>query len=67
MYLLGHHTKSYLGIEIEVNGKTFPDGTFDHVMALVGLLVMVYGVFAIVRDLIRWRRRAQIRATGRST
>jgi hypothetical protein len=56
--LLAHHTKSYLGLEIEVNDHPFPDGMIDHVLFFAGVVVMAYGAFAIVRDLYRlWRSR----------
>jgi hypothetical protein len=60
MPLLGHHTKSYLGIDMEINGRTFPDGAFDHAVFLGAVLLMAYGVFALVRDLLRWRRRQRV-------
>ena len=54
--LLAHHTKSYLGLEIEVNDHPFPDGMIDHVLFFAGVVVMAYGAFAIVRDILRlWR------------
>ena len=59
--LLAHHTQSYLGIEIEVNGHTYPDGMMDHAIFFgVGLLILiltVYGLVALIRDLVHWRRR----------
>jgi hypothetical protein len=60
MPLFAHHTKSYLGIEMEINGHSYPDGAFDHAVFLGALLLMAYGVFAIVRDLVRWRRRQKV-------
>ena len=57
MPLFGHHTKSYLGMEIEVNGRTFPDGALDHALFLAAVLLAVYGAFALIRDGLRWRRK----------
>jgi len=57
MILFAHHTKSYLGIGIEINDQPFPDGMFDHVLVLLAILVMAYGLFAMVRDFLRWRWR----------
>jgi hypothetical protein len=60
--LLAHHTKSYLGLDIEINDHPFPDGMIDHVLFFAGVLVMAYGIFAIPRDLMRlWRAK---RSTG---
>jgi len=56
MVLLAHHAKSWLGIEFEVNGEPFPDGMFDHALVLAAAVLMVYGFFALTRDLVRWRR-----------
>ena len=52
--LFAHHTKSYLGIGIEINGQPFPDGMIDHVLVLMVAGLVVYGFFAILRDLLRW-------------
>ncbi len=60
MPLFGHHTKSYLGIDMEINGRSFPDGAFDHAVFLGAVLLMAYGIFAMVRDLLRWRRRQRV-------
>ena len=70
MALLGHHMNSFLekmGLDIDVNGKPFPDGPTEHVIVLVVTLVIVglmgYGAFAAVRDMLRWqRRRKEVRA-----
>jgi hypothetical protein len=59
MILLAHHAKTWLGIEFEVNGEPFPDGMFDHALVLIGALVMAYGLFALVRDGMRWKRGRQ--------
>jgi len=56
MVLLAHHAKSWFGIEFEVNGAPFPDGMFDHAVVLAGALLMAYGLFALARDVVRWRR-----------
>ena len=52
--LFAHHTKSYLGLEIEINDRPFPDGMIDHVLVLMMAVLVVYGFFAILRDLLRW-------------
>jgi hypothetical protein len=52
--LFAHHMKSYLGIEMEINGQPFPDGMIDHVLVFMGTVLVVYGFFAILRDLLRW-------------
>ena len=61
--LLAHHTQSYLGIEIEINGQPYPNGMMDHALFFgVGLLILIltiYGLVALIRDLVRWRRRRQ--------
>jgi hypothetical protein len=57
MVLFGHHTKSWLGLDIEINDQPFPDGMFDHVLVAGALVLMAYGLFALVRDVVRWRYR----------
>ena len=52
--LFAHHTKSYLGIGIEINDRPFPDGMIDHLLFFLAAALMVYGIFAVVRDLTRW-------------
>jgi hypothetical protein len=56
--LFAHHTKSYLGIGMEINGRPFPDGMIDHFLVLMVAALVVYGLFAILRDLLRcwWPR-----------
>jgi hypothetical protein len=56
--LFGHHAEGFL--EIEILGHPFPDGPTEHALA-VGLaaaagLLMSYGAYALVRDLLCWRR-----------
>ena len=46
MILLAHHTKTFLGIEIDINDHPFPDGMTDHVIFFVATLLLLYGVFA---------------------
>jgi hypothetical protein len=55
MMLFAHHTKSYLGIGIEINDRPFPDGMIDHLLVFMAAVLMAYGIFAVVRDLLRWR------------
>jgi hypothetical protein len=52
--LFAHHTKSYLGLDIEINDRPFPDGMIDHVLVLMLAVLVVYGCFAILRDLLHW-------------
>jgi hypothetical protein len=63
MPLFGHHTQSYLGVEIEVNGRTFPNGAFDHALFFGAVLLASYGAFALIRDGMRWRRRLLSRSS----
>ena len=57
MGLFGHHTEGYF--EMEILGKPFPDGPTEHVIALavtvVAVMLMAYGAFALIRDVLRWR------------
>ncbi len=57
MALLAHHTEAFL--QIEINGRSFPDGMTEHGIALaLGVLavsLMAYGAFAVLRDWLRWR------------
>jgi hypothetical protein len=66
MFLLGHHAKSMLGLEIEINDKPFPDGPTEHVIVLGVLIVVLvlscYGAFALVRDVRRWRKGAEAKS-----
>jgi hypothetical protein len=54
MILFAHHTKSYLGIGIEINDRPFPDGMIDHLLFFMAAALMAYGIFAIIRDSLRW-------------
>ena len=56
MLLFGHHTKTYLGLDIDINGHPFPDGPFDHAVLLACVVLAAYGAFALIRDGLRWRR-----------
>jgi len=60
MSLFAHHAKSMLGLEIEINDQPFPDGPTEHIVVLVVLVLIVvlssYGAFALIRDVLRWRR-----------
>jgi len=59
MALLAHHADAFL--QIEVMGRQFPDGMTEHALAFTATAVvlglMVYGLFAVCRDLRRWRQR----------
>ncbi len=64
MILFGHHAKSMLGLEIEINEQPFPDGPTEHVIVLavlvVVLVLMSYGAYAMVRDARRWWKREEV-------
>ena len=57
--LLGHHLHGYF--EVEILGHPFPDGPTEHAIAFGGsavvLVLMLYGLYAMVRDVLRWRQR----------
>ena len=71
MVLLAHHAKTYLGIEIDINGRETPDGMVDHVLSLRGLPARssLYGLYALVRDLWRYgpRNHAEARPPSART
>jgi hypothetical protein len=56
--LFAHHTEGYF--EVEIMGRPFPTGPQEHALAFGGtalaLVLMGYGLYAIVRDVWRWRR-----------
>ncbi len=62
--LLGHHLHGYFAVEIL--GREFPDGPTEHAIAFGGtavvLVLTLYGLYAMVRDVIRWRRRRAVKA-----
>jgi hypothetical protein len=53
--LFAHHTHGFL--EIEIMGRPFPDGPTEHLLAfgvsIAAAVLMVYGLFALVRDTAR--------------
>jgi hypothetical protein len=57
--LFAHHAEAFFAIEI--NGRAYPDGMTEHAIfaaVAIGVLVcMSYGIYAGVRDFLRWRRR----------
>ncbi len=57
--LFAHHAEAFF--KIEINGRDYPDGMTEHAIfagIIIGLLVCgSYGLYAGIRDLIRWRRR----------
>lgn len=59
MSLFAHHTEAFF--QIEIFGRSFPDGMTEHVLAVVlGVAVVglsCYGAYAAVRDLIRRKKR----------
>ena len=65
MSLFGHHTHGFF--EMEIMGKPFPDGPTERVIAFtvaaVAVVFMLYGGYAMVRDLLRHRarQRAEVR------
>jgi hypothetical protein len=62
MTLFAHHMKSWLGLEIEINDQPFPDGMFDHALVFAAGVLMLYGLFALVRDVFRFVRRRKATA-----
>jgi hypothetical protein len=62
MTLFGHHTQGFL--EIEIMGRSFPDGPTEHYLAFGGtvvvLLLMGYGAYALVRDFLGWRKKSKV-------
>jgi hypothetical protein len=59
--LFAHHTRGFL--EIEIMGREFPTGPEEHALAFgltaVAVVLMLYGVYALVRDVWRWARRGK--------
>jgi hypothetical protein len=52
---------------VEINGRDYPDGMTEHVIfagiAIGVLVLMSYGIYAGVRDFLRWKRRpAEVKA-----
>jgi hypothetical protein len=66
MNLFGHHAEGYF--QIEIMGEPWPTGPTEHVIAavIVGVvaLLMGYGAYALVRDLVRWRRAKKAEITA---
>lgn len=60
MSLFGHHTKAWLDIEI-MGHDLSPNTATEHAVAVavlgVAALLMLYGAYALVRDLFRRRGR----------
>jgi hypothetical protein len=58
--LFAHHAKSFFALEI--NGREYPDGMTEHVIGIAlgvfALVLMSYGLYAGIRDVLRWRRKA---------
>jgi hypothetical protein len=58
MTLFAHHAEGFL--QVEIMGQPFPDGPTEHAiafgLAVVAISLMVYGAYAAVRDLLRWRQ-----------
>jgi len=61
MSLFAHHMKSIIDIEI-MGYELTPDGPTEHAIAaaIVGVMaiLMAYGLYAMIRDVVRWRRRS---------
>jgi hypothetical protein len=58
--LFAHHAEAMFNVEI--NGKDYPgDGMTEHVIfagvAIAMLILMGYGTYAGIRDVLRWKRR----------
>jgi hypothetical protein len=51
-------------LEIEIMGREFPDGPTEHYLAfaltVVVLGLMIYGAYALVRDLVAWRKKKSV-------
>jgi hypothetical protein len=63
--LLAHHAEAFF--KVEINGRDYPDGMTEHVIftaiVIAMLILMSYGLFAGVRDYMRWKRRpAEVKA-----
>jgi hypothetical protein len=57
--LLAHHAEAFF--KVEINGRDYPDGMTEHVIfagiLISALVLMTYGLYAGVRDYMRWKRR----------
>ena len=57
--LLAHHAEAFF--KVEINGRDYPDGMTEHIIfagvLIAVLLFMSYGLYAGVRDFLRWKRR----------
>jgi hypothetical protein len=62
MMLFGHHMNGFL--EIEIMGREFPDGPTEHYLAFAATVLvlglMSYGGYALVRDLLAWRKKKSV-------
>jgi hypothetical protein len=63
--LFAHHAEAFF--KVEINGRDYPDGMTEHVVmagvAITVLVFMSYGIYAGVRDFLRWKRRpAEVKA-----
>lgn len=63
--LFAHHAEAFF--KVEINGRDYPDGMTEHVImagvAIAVLALMSYGIFAGIRDFLRWKRRpAEVKA-----
>lgn len=61
MSLFGHHTKAWLDIEIlghDLTPETATEHTVAGALLVLGVVLMLYGAYALVRDLIRRRKLA---------
>jgi hypothetical protein len=63
MSLFAHHMKGFIDLEI-MGYELTPDGPTEHAIAgaVVGVMaiLMAYGLYAMVRDVARWRRRGVV-------
>lgn len=57
--LFAHHAEAFFSVEI--NGRDYPNGMTEHAifagLAVAALTLMGYGIYAGVRDVLRWKRR----------
>jgi len=64
MTVFAHHAEAYF--EMEIMGRSFPDGMTEHAIAYTALAMIVglvsYGAYSAIRDLRRWRTRKVVAA-----
>jgi hypothetical protein len=57
--LFAHHAEAFF--KVEINGRDYPDGMTEHAIfagiMITALVLMSYGLYAGVRDYLRWKRK----------